>query len=69
MISQYKYKILQGQLCLWIHDEVQVSCPDAISDEVGELLVKAANDAGTELKFNMPVDAEYGKGGNWSCTH
>ena len=59
----------QYQIHGWIHDEVQVSCPDAIADEVGALLVQAANDAGTELKFNMPVDAEYGKGGDWSCTH
>ena len=59
----------QYQIHGWVHDEVQVSCPDALADEVGALLVQAANDAGTELKFNMPTDAEYGKGGDWSCTH
>ena len=53
----------------WIHDELQVSCPPALADEVGALLVKAANDAGSELGFNMPVDAEYGVGKDWSCTH
>ena len=33
--------------------------PAEYAEQVGELLVKAANDAGDRLGFAMPVDAEY----------
>ena len=53
----------------WIHDEIQISCPPEHADTAGNLLVKAANDAGTRLAFNMPVDAEYSIGKDWSECH
>ena len=53
----------------WIHDEVQVSAAPEVAEQVGALLVQAALDAGNDLKFNMPMDAEYGVGKDWSCTH
>ena len=53
----------------WIHDEIQISCPPEHADTAGDLLVKAANDAGTRLAFNMPVDAEYSIGKDWSECH
>jgi DNA polymerase I len=56
-------------LMAWVHDELQVSCPPDRAEEVGNLLIKAANDAGTRLGFNMPVDAEYSIGKDWSECH
>lgn len=57
------------KLMAWVHDELQVACPAADAERVGELLVKAANDSGTRLGFAMPVDAEYQIGENWSECH
>ncbi len=56
-------------LMAWVHDELQVACAPEDAEEVGRLLIKAANDAGTRLGFHMPVDAEFQIGKDWSECH
>ena len=70
MILAEKYLAdIPHDLMAWVHDELQVSCAPEDAERVGELLVKAANDAGTRLGVNMPVDAEYQIGKDWSECH
>lgn len=53
----------------WIHDEVQVSCVEEISEDVGNRLRRAAEKAGEKFSFKCRVDAEYGRGISWAATH
>ena len=53
----------------WVHDEIQVMCPRNLGEATGQSLVDASLAAGQKLNFNMPVDAEYQIGKNWSETH
>jgi len=69
ILAKQYLKDIPHELMAWVHDELQVSCPAEYADQVGGLLVKAANDAGTRLGFAMPVDAEYQIGKNWSECH
>jgi len=69
ILAKQYLKNIPHELMAWVHDELQVACPAEYADQVGELLVKAANDAGTRLGFAMPVDAEYQIGKNWSECH
>jgi len=69
LIAQDYLKDIPHELMAWVHDELQVSCPAEYADQVGELLVKAALDAGTRLGFAMPCDAEYQVGKDWSECH
>ena len=69
IIAEQYLKDIPHDLMAWVHDELQVSCPAEYADQVGELLVKAANDAGDRLGFAMPVDAEYQVGKDWSECH
>jgi len=57
------------KLVAWIHDEVQIECPKQYGDQVGQLVVQAANEAGKILEFRCPVDAEYKIGNNWADCH
>lgn len=52
-----------------VHDEVQFEVKEEYAEQVGELLVKAANKAGEVLGFRVRVDAEYKVGNNWLDTH
>ena len=51
------------------HDEEQWSCPAHHASALGEIGVKSIVDAGVYLKLNVPMDAEYKIGNNWSETH
>ena len=53
----------------WVHDEVQIETPEQYGEEVGKLVVLAANEAGKILEFRCPVDAEYKIGNNWADCH
>lgn len=53
----------------WIHDEVQASCVEEISEDVGNRLRRAAQKAGEKFNFKCRVDAEYGRGSSWASTH
>ena len=55
---------------LHVHDEIQVIVTNKeISQQVGELMVKAIQQAGTDLDFQCPLDGEYHIGRNWRETH
>ncbi len=69
LLAKQYLKDIPHELMAWVHDELQVACPAEYAEQVGDLLVKAANDAGTRLKFAMPVDAEYQIGKDWSECH
>jgi DNA polymerase-1 len=69
ILAKQYLKDIPHELMAWVHDELQVACPAEYAEQVGELLVKAANDAGERLKFAMPVDAEYQIGKDWSECH
>ncbi len=53
----------------YVHDEMQYSCPKDIAEQAGELVIASAIEAGERLDINMPVEAEYNIGANWSETH
>ena len=57
------------KLVAWVHDEVQVEVPEKYGTMVGEIVVKAAADAGEILKFRCPVGAEFKIGKNWYDCH
>ena len=69
ILAKQYLKDIPHELMAWVHDELQVACPPEYAEQVGDLLVKAANDAGTRLGFAMPVDAEYQVGKDWSECH
>jgi len=60
---------LEYSLMAWVHDELQVSCPADVADQVGDILVASARKAGDRLGFRCPVDAEFAVGSNWSACH
>lgn len=53
----------------YIHDELQFAAPVDIAENVGKVIVTAANKAGNELKLNIAIDADFTIGTNWSETH
>jgi RecA-family ATPase/DNA polymerase I-like protein with 3'-5' exonuclease and polymerase domains len=53
-------------ICLWIHDEIAVCCRAEIAEQVGEMLVRHAKEAGEYYRFNVPLDAEYKVGRSWA---
>jgi RecA-family ATPase/DNA polymerase I-like protein with 3'-5' exonuclease and polymerase domains len=50
----------------WIHDELVCCCRPEIADQVGELMVHFAKEAGEHYKFNLPLDASYSIGRSWA---
>ena len=52
-----------------IHDEIQYEVALADAERVGELTVKAIQEAGTPFGFKCPLDGEYKVGRDWSETH
>lgn len=53
----------------WCHDELQFQVKEELSDQIGDLLVEAALDAGKFFKFKVPIGAEYKVGKTWADTH
>lgn len=51
------------------HDEVQISCPPEIAEEIGEIVAEAIKQAGEALKIAVPMEGEYKIGKNWCETH
>lgn len=52
-----------------IHDEVQLSCPKEIADELGQTACESIIKAGELLNLRCPVAGEFNIGANWSETH
>jgi len=64
-----KAKGIPYKLVVWCHDEVQIETPEQYGETVGQLVVKAAREAGEILQFRCPVGAEYKIGHNWAECH
>ena len=52
-----------------VHDELQIECRKEIADEVGQLVVRSMQEAGTRFDFRLPIDGEAKVGDNWRDTH
>jgi len=54
---------------VWVHDEIQIECPENITDAVGKIAVDAIEQTGKHFKLRVPLTGEYKIGDNWSETH
>lgn len=52
-----------------VHDEVQIECHPALADEVGDVVVKAMEEAGREFGLRIAITGEAHAGNNWAETH
>jgi len=50
----------------WIHDELVCCCRPEIADQVGEIMVRYAKEAGEHYSFKVPLDAGYIIGRSWA---
>tara|TARA_S200002703_G_scaffold106934_1_gene92908 strand:+ start:7546 stop:9276 length:1731 start_codon:yes stop_codon:yes gene_type:complete len=57
------------QQVVWVHDEIQVECPEELALEIGELAVDAIKRTGEHFNLRLPLTGEYKVGDNWSETH
>ena len=55
--------------CAYVHDEVQLSVAPPLAEQVQQLLIDAAPQAGDYYKFRVPIAASGSIGNNWSETH
>lgn len=72
LIESQRQVIKQGldaKLVAFVHDETQWDCAEKDAEKLAELLVKAAEDAGKQLGFRLPVAAESAIGKTWADTH
>jgi DNA polymerase I-like protein with 3'-5' exonuclease and polymerase domains len=53
-------------IVLWVHDELVICCRPEIAEQVGELMVRHAREAGEFYKFRVPLDADYKIGRSWA---
>lgn len=53
----------------WVHDECQIACREGIEEQILEICIKAAAEAGRFLDFALPVDASGAIGNAWNETH
>lgn len=68
-LRQEKLTLEQVKLVAWSHDEFQLECDEGVSDKVGELCVKAFEQAGVYFDFRIPITGEYKVGDTWKETH
>jgi DNA polymerase I-like protein with 3'-5' exonuclease and polymerase domains len=52
-----------------IHDELQISCPREVSDEVGKAACQAIVSAGGILELHCTLGGEFAIGDSWAETH
>tara|TARA_R100000935_G_scaffold56007_1_gene86728 strand:- start:3653 stop:4486 length:834 start_codon:yes stop_codon:yes gene_type:complete len=68
--SKLKEEGLRSYIMGWIHDEVQMACPNEEEAQyVGNLCKRLAQAAGQNYKLEIPIDAEFNLGNTWSDTH
>lgn len=53
----------------FVHDELQVEVQERYAEQVGNIMVASAAQAGVELGFRCPVGAEFKIGRNWCECH
>ena len=63
-----KRKIPYKQVA-FVHDEIQIEVAEQWAEEVGNIMVQSAMQAGVELGFRCPVGAEFKIGRNWAECH
>jgi DNA polymerase I-like protein with 3'-5' exonuclease and polymerase domains len=51
---------------LWTHDEIACCCRPEIADQVGEIMVRHAKEAGEHYGLRVPLAAEYKIGKSWA---
>jgi len=59
----------KAHLVLFIHDEFQIECEEGIANDIGQLAVKAFEQAGQSFNFNCPITGEFKAGRDWASTH
>jgi DNA polymerase I-like protein with 3'-5' exonuclease and polymerase domains len=67
-----KYKMgWNGEVAfiIWNHDEYQVACREGLEEDVGQILVKHARNAGQDYGFRVPLDSKFTVGRTWADTH
>jgi DNA polymerase I-like protein with 3'-5' exonuclease and polymerase domains len=57
------------QQVVWVHDEIQVECPETLADTIGKIAVDAIERTGKHFNLRLPLTGEYNIGDNWSETH
>jgi len=50
----------------WVHDELVCCCRPEIAEQVGEIMVRHAKEAGEHYKLRLPLDADYNVGRSWA---
>ncbi len=65
----YIYNGYEVKRVLFMHDEFQYECDEAIAEEIGKMVVKAIIKAGVDLNMRLPLDGDYGIGSSWAETH
>ena len=60
---------LDAKLVAFVHDETQWDCAAKDVEKLKEILVQAAETAGEQLGFRLPVAAEADHGKTWADTH
>lgn len=69
-VSLLSAKLPEGALLVaMVHDEVQLDCHPSVAEQVGELCVEAAGQAGRNLSMKLPITAGYQIGRSWAETH
>jgi DNA polymerase I-like protein with 3'-5' exonuclease and polymerase domains len=53
-------------LVAWVHDELVACCRPEIADQVGEIMARAAIEAGQHYGLKVPLDANYSTGDSWA---
>ena len=53
----------------FVHDELQIEVQERYAEQVGNIMVESAAQAGIELGFRCPVGAEFKVGRNWAECH
>jgi DNA polymerase-1 len=54
---------------LFIHDEVQLCVRQGLEKEIGDIVVRCAQEAGAPYGFRLRLDSEYSFGATWADTH
>ena len=57
------------QQVVWVHDEIQVECPEENAEDIGKLAVESIKRTGEHFNLRLPLTGEYKIGNNWSETH
>lgn len=69
MFREFNARGLDVRPLLNIHDEVQLSTPPEVADDVGAIAADAIRRAGLDFGLRCPLGGDYAVGSNWSETH